>query len=68
MSQEEGSRVTVASGFDPSAVRLVGNVSSQPPFNGTLQHAGWKVKAHTIPKPAEGQDEFILMPAEVELG
>jgi hypothetical protein len=67
MNQQEGSQVTVPVGFDPAAVRLVGNVSGQPPFHGTLQHAGWRVKAHTIPKPADGQDEFILMPAEVEL-
>lgn len=67
MTQEEGSKVTVASGFDPASIRLVGNVSGQPPFNGTLQHAGWKVKTVNMPKPAEGQDEFILMPAEVEL-
>jgi len=68
LGQEEGTRVTVPAGFDPSAIRLVGNVSGQPPFHGTLQHAGWRVKAHTIPKPADGQDEFVLMPAEVELG
>jgi hypothetical protein len=68
LAQEEGSRVTVPAGFDPAAIRLVGNVSGQPPFNGTLQHAGWKVKTVTLPKPPEGQDEFILMPAEVELG
>ncbi|HKA08801.1 MAG TPA: DUF2760 domain-containing protein, partial [Gemmataceae bacterium] len=67
LGQEEGSQVTVPAGFDPSAIRLVGNVSGQPPFRGTLQHAGWRVKASTMPKPAEGQDEFILMPAEVEL-
>lgn len=67
MAQEEGSRVTVQSGFDPAAIRLVGNVSGQPPFNGTLQHAGWRVKSVTLPKPADGHDEFILMPAEVEL-
>lgn len=67
LGQEEGSRVTVPAGFDPSAVRLVGNVSGQPPFHGTLQHAGWRVKAQTIPKAADGQDEFVLMPAEVEL-
>lgn len=67
LGQEEGSSVTVPAGFDPAAIRLVGNVSGQPPFSGTLQHAGWKVKTVTLPKPPEGQDEFILMPAEVEL-
>lgn len=68
LGQEEGSRVTVPAGFDPAAIRLVGNVSGHPPFHGTLQHAGWKVKTVTLPQPAEGHDEFVLMPAEVELG
>ena len=68
LAQEEGSRVTVPAGFDASAIRLVGNVSGQPPFNGTLQHAGWRVRTVSLPAPAEGQDEFVLMPAEVELG
>lgn len=67
LGQEEGSRVTVPAGFDPAAIRLVGNVSGQPPFHGTLQHAGWRVKAVSLPVPADGQDEFVLMPAEVEL-
>jgi hypothetical protein len=65
--QEEGARVTVPVGFDPSAIRVVGNVSGQPPFHGTLQHAGWRVRGATLPQPSEGQDEFVLMPAEVEL-
>jgi hypothetical protein len=68
LGQEEGSRVTVPVGFDPSSIRLVGNVSGQPPFHGTLQHAGWRVKTTSLPQPNEGQDEFVLMPAEVELG
>jgi Domain of unknown function (DUF2760) len=68
MAQQEGSNVTVPAGFDPSSVRLVGNVSGQPPFHGTLQHAGWRVRTANLPKPSDGQDEFVLMPAEVEIG
>lgn len=68
LAQDEGSRVTVPVGFDPAAIRLVGNVSGQPPFHGTLQHAGWRVRGVNLPQPGEGQDEFVLMPAEVELG
>ncbi|HVK19308.1 MAG TPA: DUF2760 domain-containing protein, partial [Fimbriiglobus sp.] len=30
----EGEQVTVPPGFDPSAVRVVGNVTGQPPFTG----------------------------------
>jgi len=63
----EGSDVTVPAGFDPSAIRVVGNVTGTPPFKGTLQHAGWRAKSVDLPKPPEGQDEFVLMPAEVEL-
>jgi hypothetical protein len=67
LPQPEGSTVEVPSGFDPSAIRLTGNVTGQPPFRGTLQHHGWRVKEIKLAPPPEGQDEFVLMPAEVEL-
>ncbi|MCE9533385.1 MAG: DUF2760 domain-containing protein [Planctomycetes bacterium] len=67
MGQEEGSTVTVNAGFDPSAIRLVGQVTGQPPFKGVLVHPGWKVKSIDLPKGPEGTDEFVLMPAEVEI-
>ncbi len=67
LAQQEGSTVEIPSGFDPSAVRLTGNVTGQPPFRGTLQHHGWRVKEIKLAPPPEGQDEFVLMPAEVEL-
>ena len=43
LAQEEGSSVEVPVGFDPSAIRLIGNVTGQPPFKGTLQHHGWRM-------------------------
>jgi hypothetical protein len=67
LAQPEGATVEVPAGFDPSAVRLTGNVTGQPPFRGTLQHHGWRVKDLKLAPPPAGQDEFILMPAEVEL-
>jgi hypothetical protein len=67
MAQEEGTTVEVPTGFDPSRVRLTGNVTGQPPFRGTLLHRGWRVKAIKLAPPPEGQDEFVLQPAEVEL-
>src|SRR5207237_10017492 len=67
MPQSEGNRVEVPPGFDPSAIRLTGNVSGQPPFHGTLQHHGWRVRELKLAPPPEGQDEFVLQPAEVEL-
>ena len=67
LNRGEGDAVEVPTGFDPSAIRLIGNVTGQPPFRGTLQHHGWRVKEIKLAKPSEGQDEFILQPAEVEL-
>lgn len=67
LPQSEGSSVQVPPGFDPSAIRLTGNVTGQPPFQGTLQHHGWRVKELKLAAPPPGQDEFIVMPAEVEL-
>jgi uncharacterized protein DUF2760 len=67
MPQAEGETVEVPVGFDPSAIRLTGNVTGQPPFRGVLKHHGWRVKDFTLAKPPEGQDEFVVAPAEVEL-
>jgi hypothetical protein len=67
LPQPEQSSVEIPAGFDPAAVRLTGNVTGQPPFRGTLQHHGWRVKQLKLVPPPEGQDDFILMPAEVEL-
>lgn len=67
MGGTEGDRVTVAKGFDPSAVRLTGNVTGEAPFSGELQHAGWRVKAFTLPAVADGQDPMVVQPAEVQV-
>jgi hypothetical protein len=67
MTQEEGAAVEVPAGFDPSAVRVVGQVSGQPPFRGTLVHRGWRVREIKLAPPPEGQDEMVLAPAEVEI-
>lgn len=61
----EDETVTIPKGFDPSAIRVIGNVSGEPPFTGTIQHPGWRVKEIKLAPPAEGIDEFVLQPAEV---
>jgi hypothetical protein len=68
LAGEEEQEVTVPGGFDPAAVRLTGNVTGQPPFRGVLRHAGWRVKAIKLAEPPAGQDEFVVAPAEVNLG
>jgi hypothetical protein len=67
LAKNEGETVEVPPNFDPSAIRLTGNVTGQPPFRGILQHHGWRVKNYMLPTPPEGQDQFVLAPAEVEL-
>jgi len=67
VAKSEGDTVEVPPGFDPSAIRLTGNVTGQPPFRGTLQHHGWRAKEIKLAPRPEGQDQLVLMPAEVEL-
>jgi hypothetical protein len=63
----EGATVTVASGFDPVAVRLTGNVVGAPPFRGHLRHHGWKARGVSLPRAADALDPSVVAPAEVEL-
>jgi hypothetical protein len=62
----EGESVTVPAGFDPAAIRLIGNVSGAPPFRGTLRHAGWRATVVQLPARG-GVDERVIAPAEVEI-
>ena len=66
-SEPEGSRITVAVGFDAAAVRLTGRVVGDPPFSGTLAHRGWRVTETRLPMLANGHDVSIVAQAEVEL-
>ena len=66
-SENEGSRVTLAEGFDAASVRLTGNVVGKAPFSGTLSHRGWRASKVTLPQLAESHDARVLAPAEVEL-
>ncbi len=63
---EEDRPVTVPAGFDPAAIKLLGNVAGEPPIKGLLRHRGWRVKEVTLPSlPQAGRN--IVAPAEVEV-
>lgn len=66
-NEEEGTRVTLESGFDANAVKLLGNVQGSAPFKGTLRHKGWRAKKVSLPEAIAGHDTTVLAPAEVEL-
>ncbi len=67
LDQEEESSVTVEQGFDPSRIRLMGNVTGEPPFSGVLRHHGWRASNVKIAEIPEGHDATVIAPAEVEL-
>jgi hypothetical protein len=67
LAGREDDAITVPAGFDPATIRLTGNVHGDPPFTGTLRHAGWRAAGVSIPARS-GLDPKIIAPAEVEIG
>ncbi|CAE6856349.1 DUF2760 domain-containing protein [Burkholderia sp. R-69980] len=65
--EAEGSRVTLAEGFDATSVRLTGNVVGKAPFSGSISHRGWRVDEVRLPKLTSSHNAKVIAPAEVEL-
>jgi Domain of unknown function (DUF2760) len=65
--EAEGSRVTLANGFDATAIRLTGNVVGKPPFSGNVSHRGWRVEEVRLPMLTKTHDATVIAQAEVEL-
>ena len=68
-SEQEGSKITVPTGYSASEYRLVGRITGQAPFMGTLVHRGWRTAGVQLPKllPAADGELPTIAPAEVEL-
>jgi Domain of unknown function (DUF2760) len=67
IASEEGQPVTVEPGFDPAAIKLIGNVTGRPPLRGVLRHRGWRVAQVNLPPLPESNGRSIIAPAEVEI-
>jgi Domain of unknown function (DUF2760) len=67
LNSEEDQPVTVQPGFDPAAIKLLGNVTGEPPVRGVLRHKGWHVKQMNLPPLPQGSGRMVIAPAEVEL-
>ena len=67
LNSEEDQPVTVEAGFDPAAIKLIGNVAGEPPVRGLLRHRGWRVKEMKLPPLPQGPGRLVIAPAEVEL-
>lgn len=66
-TEEEGSKITLVDGFDAAEIRLTGNVVGEPPFEGSLQHRGWRITEVKLPKLTEEHEVKVIAPAEIEL-
>jgi hypothetical protein len=67
LDSEEDQPVTVQGGFDAAAIKLLGNVTGEPPIRGLLRHKGWHVKEMNLPPLPQGSGRMVIAPAEVEL-
>lgn len=65
--EEEGSEIHIPKGYDPSEIKVIGNVAKEPPYQGILIHKGWKAHKRSLPKSVGEQKNEIIQPAEVEI-
>jgi len=63
----EDEKMTVAAGYDPSAIRVVGNLGTSPPYTGTVRHRGWQAKSVQLQPLPSGQNPKVIAPAEIEV-
>ena len=65
----EGSKVTIPTGYAPDDYRLVGKISGEAPFTGTLVHHGWRVEWVKLPRLLRVSPDRLpaIAPTEVEL-
>ena len=66
----EGSKVIIPTGYAPDDYRLVGRISGDAPFTGTLVHHGWRAEWVKLPRLVRTSADRppAIAPAEVELG
>lgn len=67
--ESEGAKVAVPAGYVADEYRLVGKISGQAPFTGTLMHRGWKAESVSLPRLLRSGGDRLptIAPAEVEL-
>ncbi len=65
----EGSKITIPTGYAPDDYRLVGKITGEAPFAGTLVHHGWRVEWVKLPRLLRASADRLpaIAPAEVEL-
>ncbi len=61
----EGAQYSVKADFDASSIMLSGNVPSQLPANGTVQHAGWTASHVSLPERNSSVNTAVIHKAEL---
>src|SRR5690606_41151068 len=65
--EAEGDTVEVPESYDTGRLRLTGNLSRQPPLEGTLVHAGWVATQCEVAAWTGGPDAApVVAPAQIE--
>lgn len=67
LDAREGEEIEVEQGFDPNTLKLIGNVTGEPPFKGVVRHRGWRARKVDLPTFSGRQATDIIAPAEVEI-
>src|SRR5690606_12963637 len=66
--EAEGETVEVPASYDTGRLRLSGNLSRQPPLEGTLVHAGWvATKCEVASWTGSPVAALVVAPAEIEV-
>lgn len=67
--QGEGATITLPAGYSADEFRLVGKLSGEPPFSGTVVHKGWRAASVRLPRVLNaGKDRPpVIAPAQVEV-
>ncbi|HSI86682.1 MAG: DUF2760 domain-containing protein [Candidatus Methylacidiphilales bacterium] len=68
-TEAEGSDITVPVGYKADEFQLIGKVTGEAPFNGSLVHKGWRATKVHLPRAIEtaGEDRRVIVPAQVEI-
>lgn len=66
-NEGEGAMVEVPAGYDPSQIRLVGNVTGRGPYRGTVKHHGWQIGEVKTTALTTVKNDKVITPAEIEV-
>lgn len=67
LPEEEGEKIILPQGYDPSLYKVTGKVKGEPPYKGIVRHRGWKAHKLSLPKTHVDLKREVVCPAEIEV-